>query len=64
MDIKATRPSMISNSNSVTQVITNAPSGASGPNVNFNVFPSAGLNEEQIGESAMEHLYWKLSNTI
>lgn len=30
-------------------------------NVNFTVNPSAGLNEEQIGESAMNSLYWKLS---
>ena len=33
-----------------------------GANVNFNVYPSAGLNEEQIGESAMNTLYWKLSS--
>lgn len=31
-------------------------------NVNFTVNPSAGLNEEQIGESAMNTLYWKLSS--
>lgn len=31
-------------------------------NVNFTVNPSQGLNEEQIGESAMNTLYWKLSS--
>jgi phage-related protein len=30
-------------------------------NVNFQVNPSQGLNEEQIGQAAMEQLYWKLS---
>jgi len=32
-----------------------------GQNVNFNVFPSKGLSEEQIGEAALNQLYWKLS---
>jgi phage-related protein len=32
-------------------------------NVNFQVNPSQGLNEQQIGEAAMEQLYWKLSTT-
>lgn len=40
--------------------------GAAGGNtvVNFQVNPSAGLNEEQIGESAMNSLFWKLSTQI
>lgn len=32
------------------------------PPVNFNVYPSAGLNEQQIGESALNEFYWKLTN--
>jgi phage-related protein len=33
-------------------------------NVNFQVNPSQGLNETQIGEAAMEQLYWKLSTSL
>jgi phage-related protein len=33
-------------------------------NVNFTVNPSQGLNETQIGEAAMDQLYWKLSTTV
>ena len=36
-------------------------SSASAPNVTMNVYPSAGLNEEQIGQSAMNHMFWKFS---
>ena len=32
-------------------------------NVTFQVNPSPGLDEEQIGVSALEHMYWKLANT-
>jgi phage-related protein len=32
-------------------------------NVNFTVNPSQGLNETQIGEAAMNHMYWKLSTS-
>jgi len=33
-----------------------------GPDVSFNVFPSPGLSEQQIGKAAMDELYWKLKN--
>lgn len=48
-----------------SQAVSGAFGAAAGSNtvVNFQVNPSAGLNEEQIAESAMNHLYWKLSTT-
>lgn len=39
-----------------------APTSPFGPAVNLHVHPSAPLNEEQIGRSAMEALYWQLMN--
>jgi phage-related protein len=41
----------------------NAPTGPV-TNVNFQVNPSQGLSETQIGEAAMEQLYWKLSTSL
>jgi hypothetical protein len=64
MDIKATRPSMISNSSSVTQLITNTPSGANAPTVITNVYPSAGLDEVQVADSVSENIYWKLQTRL
>jgi hypothetical protein len=46
---------------SVATQTVSAPTGV-GPNVEFNVFPSAGLNEEQTARYAMNELYWKLTN--
>ena len=40
-----------------------AGTGTAMPPVNFNVYPSEGLNEVQIAESAMEHMYWKLQTS-
>lgn len=42
-----------------TVVTSSAPSM---PGVNFNVYPSAPLNEEQVGRSAMETLFWQIQN--
>ena len=44
---------------STAQQTSYNPAGA--PNVTMNVYPSANLNEEQIGESAMNHMFWKLN---
>lgn len=46
---------------SVATQTVSAPTGV-GPNIEFNVFPSAGLNEEQTARYAMNELYWKLTN--
>jgi cellobiose-specific phosphotransferase system component IIB len=46
-----------------TVVQTPVAASTSGPSVNFHVHPSQGLNETQIGEAAMDHLYWKLSTS-
>jgi hypothetical protein len=43
-----------------TQVVQSPSAG--GPNVEFNVYPSAGLDEEQTGRYAMNELYWQLTN--
>jgi hypothetical protein len=42
------------------QTVTSPTTG--GPNVEFNVYPSAGLNEEQTGRYAMNELFWNLTN--
>lgn len=50
----------IEKSTTTTQTVT-APVSA-GPNVEFNVWPSAALNEEQIARYAMNELFWNLTN--
>ena len=48
-------------SSAPTQTIVTS-SAPSMPGVNFNVYPSAPLNEEQVGRSAMETLFWQIEN--
>jgi hypothetical protein len=39
-----------------------SPVVGSGDNIEVNIFPSPGLSSEQIGEAAIDHLFWKLAN--
>jgi len=48
---------------SVDQIVRQSATGSSSPTVITNIYPSQGLNEEQIGESAANYMYWKLSTS-
>lgn len=56
-----TRSNVTTSTSSAKDAFGNPVGNGSVTNVNFTVNPSQGLNEEQIGESAMNTLYWKLS---
>jgi Sec-independent protein translocase protein TatA len=47
----------------VTQSVSTSSSTAAGlPAINFNVHPTPGLSEKQIGEAAAAELFWQLTN--
>lgn len=61
--MKAKSPSISRESLSPRTTVATMGSSAS-PTVITNVYPSAGLNEEQVANSVSENIYWKLSTQI
>lgn len=61
--MKAKSPSISRESLSPRTTVASAGSPTS-PTVITNVYPSAGLNEEQVASSVSENIYWKLSTQI
>lgn len=61
----AKTPSVVSNSSVTHQTIMAPAANANAPiTIISNVHPSAGLDEQQIGDSVAEKLYWKFSTKV
>ena len=56
--------SPISGYNGDRTVVTTTAHAAAAPTIVTNVYPSQGLNEEQVADSVSENIFWRLSNKI
>jgi hypothetical protein len=54
----------VSRSDFAPRTVVSPVQSTSSPTVITNVYPSAGLNEEQVADSVSENIYWKLSTKI